>query len=109
MIVSAVSNTFLDVAQRCEKKLEYRYVKGYSRRVTGVKPERGTWVHELLAAHYQAIQNDTDPQRAAETVHSARLEDRWDNLFDEEKEELGDIPGEAWAIYQRYVERYRDA
>lgn len=109
MIVSSVSTTFLDTAQRCEKKLEYRYVKRYERRVTGVKPERGTWVHELLAAHYQAIQDGKDPTKAVEEAHSQRLEERWDNLFDEEKEALGDIPGQAWAIYERYAERYREA
>lgn len=111
MIVDAVSHSFLDTAQRCEKKLEYRYVLGYARRVTGVKPERGTWVHELLASYYQTMQKASkDPIAAAWDRHKAYKKEFWDRLFEEEQEELGkDLPDQAWGIFERYTDRYKDA
>lgn len=113
VLVGAVSHSFLDTAQRCEKKLEYRYVRGYSKRVVGVKPERGTWVHELLAAYYQALQKGQSQSQALQAAaerHTQYKEEFWDRLFEEEQEELGeDLPEQVLSIFNRYIDRYTEA
>src|SRR5690606_29004251 len=86
------------------------YVRGYSRRAMGIKPERGTWVHELLAAYYFALKhNHKNPMQVAEIAHQDYKEGHWDRLFEEEQEALGDLPTEAWNIFERYVRRYEEA
>lgn len=109
-VVDAASHTLLETAQRCDKKLEYRYVRGLSRRVKGIKPERGTWVHTLLEAYYKAIKaGSRKPVEAAHERHVKYQEEFWDELFEEEQEEFGlDLPEVCWGIFERYVERYRE-
>lgn len=109
-IVPSISHSFLEVAQRCERKKEYRYVRGYSRRVKGVKLERGTWIHELLAVYYTAIQQEEkDPLSLTATHHETLLKRKWDPLFDEEKDDLGaDFPETCWAIFKRYVDHWQN-
>jgi len=108
-IVKEISHTFLETAQRCERKKEYRYVRGYQRRVKGTKLERGTWIHELLATYYQGIQQGAEnPLANAWDVHKKLLKEKWDTLFDEEKEQLGaDFPDTCWKIFERYVDHWQ--
>lgn len=107
-IVSSISHSFLETAQRCAKKLEYRYVRGYQVKVGDTKPERGTWIHELLAAYYLALKSKhPDPIKVARFRHAKYKADFWDQLWDEEKEQLGeDMPDTAWGIFERYVKHY---
>lgn len=113
-IVSAVSHSFFETAQRCDKELEYRYVRGYHPRFSGEKPERGTWGHELLASYYMGLKVaqesgiDVDPIHEARKHHEHLLKEKWNKLFDEEKEQLGaDFPDTCWAIFERYVNHWR--
>lgn len=95
------SHTWLETAQRCPKKWEYRYVRGYSRKVKGVKLELGTWVHRLLAAHFRG--------QSIEQEHQSVLAEFWQPLFEEEQEALGlDLPEKALAIAKRYASHYAD-
>lgn len=108
-IVPSISHSFLEVAQRCERKKEYRYVRGYHRRVKGVKLERGTWIHELLAAYYRALQEGhSTPTAYAAQAHQKMLTEKWNKLFDEEKDQLGaDFPDTCWSIFERYVQHWK--
>lgn len=60
--------------------------------------ERGSWLHALLEAHYTG--------EDWEAVHEAKTKE-FNNLFDEEREELGDLPGECKRIMRAYLRRYR--
>lgn len=116
-IVPTVSHTFLDTGQRCLRKLENRYVHRIYPRVKGVKLERGTWVHELLAEFYRsyrAMQESHGYLRveelvdAAQDCHAQMLQTKWNPLWDEEKEAFGsDFPDTCWAIFERYVEHWK--
>lgn len=78
--------------------------------------ELGTWVHELLAAYYLAVKAKMQgkrytlsPMGEVANTHRHLLREKWDPLFDEEKEQLGiDLPDKAWAIFERYVKRYAE-
>src|SRR5690606_17440879 len=104
-----ITPTLLETVKRCQKKAEYRYVRGYVPRVKGTKIERGTWIHELLAAFYGAIKDGRDGLVAAGSKHQQLLEEWWNPLFDEEKELLGkDLPDQAWKIFERYTLYWED-
>lgn len=106
-IAPTISHTLLETAKRCLKKTEYRWIRGYRPRIKGVKLERGTWVHELLAAYYTAWRDGRDPVAEANEAQKRMLQEKWHPLFDEEKEALGeDMPEEAWSIFGRYVRHW---
>jgi len=108
-IAPTISHTLLETVKRCQKKAEYRYVLGYVPRIKGAKIERGTWIHELLAAFYGAIKDGRDGLVAAGYKHQQLLEEWWNPLFDEEKELLGkDLPDQAWKIFERYTLYWED-
>jgi hypothetical protein len=61
---------------------------------------RGTWLHALQEAHHKTwagIEGES-----WEDVHE-RLVDEFDGYFDEEKSELGDLPDEAYRLWQGYL------
>src|SRR5690606_24052035 len=64
-IAPAISHTLLETVKRCQKKAEYRYVRGYVPRIKGTKIECGTWILLLLAAFYSAIKDGRDGLVAA--------------------------------------------
>src|SRR5690606_24436051 len=86
LVVNSVSHSFLQTAQRCDKRLEYRYIRKIAKRVKALKPERGTWIHELLAAYYRALQKGEDGIAAARRRHEEYRAEFWDELFEEEQE-----------------------
>lgn len=105
------SHTMIETAKRCPKKAEYRYVRGYKPLVKGVKLERGTWIHELLAEFYRDAMKHGGPREAGLVAvrekHDQLVEEKWKPLFDEEKESFGfDFPDECLWITQRYVEKW---
>jgi hypothetical protein len=84
----------------CPKSAQYKYAERLkSRRLTAREQplQRGTWVHELLQAHYEG---KSWQQRHAE------LTDKFNSLMDEEKEALGDLPSEAARLMRSYLWHY---
>jgi hypothetical protein len=84
----------------CPKSAQYKYAERLkqvklTRRDQPLK--RGTWVHELLQAYYEG-----GDWRA---VHAANTK-RFELLFDEEKEELGDLPNECLRLFRSYLWHY---
>lgn len=109
-----MSHTEIEHFQRCEYKHYLRYGLGLRPRVMKAQVEVGSWVHSLLEAHYQALKDEKDSSKAVDRKHEQLLAEKWNPLFDEEKELLNkDVPGDldlpetAYRIAKRYVERYR--
>lgn len=114
-----VTNSMLKTMRRCPKQFQYKYIERLKPRI-GSKPlERGKWLHALLEAYYnckkwdaeeaaagtQGADFDTPKPETWEEVH-AQWSERFAELFDEEKEELGDLPRECKSIFKSYLWHY---
>lgn len=92
-----VSNSRIKVYRRCPKAYEFKYVKGLRPKKKGVQLERGSWLHELLMVHC-----DGEDWRERHSL----LTKRFNNLFEEEREHLGDLPRECARIMRSYLRTY---
>lgn len=112
-----LSNSKANTFQRCPKKFHYRYELGLRPKVKALPLERGTWLHTLLEVHYandpnhiiypgkrgvgKGIKVGNDWRKAHRVLTNA-----FNNLFDEEKEDLGNLPEECHRIFMSYLMRY---
>src|SRR3546814_13177104 len=85
--------------KRCPLQFKYKYLDELARRVLSKPLTRGKWFHSLLETYYRP---DDDPANGADGEYRETWEDvhrhmshKFSNLFDEEKEELGDQLGRA--------------
>lgn len=92
-----VSNSRLKVYRRCPKQYEFKYIMGLRKKKRKVELERGSWIHELLMVHA-----DGEDWRDR---HS-ELTKKFNNLFEEEREDLGDLPRECARIMRSYLRTY---
>lgn len=94
---NAKANTF----RRCEKKYEFRYVMGMRPKERAIALERGNWLHQLLM-----VRADGHDWRERHAMLRAQ---NWDNLFQEEREDLGgNLPEEAERLFKGYLAYYRE-
>ena len=93
-----LSNSKVKTWRRCPKQYEFKYVMGLRKRTTTLPLARGDWIHQMLQCHYDG---EGWQQRWKELTIG------FENMFDEEKEELGDLPGETKRIMQSYLHRYK--
>lgn len=63
----------------------------------GVQLERGSWLHELLMVHY-----DGEDWRERHSI----LTKRFNNFFEEEREQLGDLPRDCRRLMLGYLRTY---
>lgn len=85
---------------RCPKASQYKYAERLKPRMATVRDKplrRGTWMHELLEVHYRG---EDWKERHAE------LTAKFNRLFDEEKDALGDLPTECAALMRSYLWHY---
>lgn len=94
-----VSNSKIKTYRRCPNQYRYKYVMKLEPRAKSVQLERGSWIHELLQAHY-----DGEDWRS---LHTKRTKEFY-NLFEEQREELGDLPEECLRIMRSYLRYWRD-
>jgi PD-(D/E)XK nuclease superfamily len=92
-----ISNSKAKTFRRCPKQFNYKYNQRLVPRRRGRAPELGTWVHELLMTHY-----DGEDWREA---HARRTKE-FNNLFEEERESFGDMPGDAARLMRSYLRTY---
>lgn len=84
----------------CPKSAQYKYAERLkARRLTSRETplHRGTWLHELLQAHYEG--------RDWKEVHAENVR-KFNLLMDEEREDLGDLPTECARIMRSYLWHY---
>lgn len=95
-----VSNSRLKTWGRCPNKYRYKYVEKLRPKKKGVALERGSWIHELLMVHC-----DGEDWRERHEL----LTKKFNNLFEEEREMLGDLPRECARIMKAYIRNYDKA
>lgn len=108
--------------RRCQKQYSFRY--DYAQRFFEVSPtdemvpkrakvqlRRGTWLHALQQAHnleWAAASGFKIKDLVGwEDVHASFVAE-YDQLFDEEKEEYGDLPFECERLFRGYLRFWRD-
>jgi hypothetical protein len=94
-----ISNAKLKSYRRCPNAYRYKYVLGIKPKQRRVQLERGSWIHELLMVH-----NDGEDWRQ----RHRELSKQFANLWEEEREDLGDLPDECSRIMRAYLRTYRD-
>jgi hypothetical protein len=99
MVAMRLSNSKEKTWRRCPKKYEFKYVYKLRTKQRSVQLERGSWIHDLLMHHY-----DGEDWEAQHKV----LTKEFYNLFEEEREDLGDLPEECWRIMKSYLRTYKD-
>lgn len=99
MIDLKVSNSKLNTFRRCPKKYEFKYVMKLQTKSKSIALERGSWIHELLMVH--ADGEDWKARHKELTLE-------FGNLFEEQRDELGDLPTECARIMFSYLRYYKD-
>lgn len=92
-----LSNSKVNTFRRCPKRFEYKYEQKLTPKRRKVALERGDWLHQMLQAHYEG----KDWKRLW-----LKLRKQFNNLFEEEREDLGDLPGETARIMTSYLRRW---
>lgn len=94
-----ISNSRLNTYKRCPNKYKYKYVLKLKPKKRSVQLERGSWIHELLMV-------DADGHDWMQ--RHRLLTQEFNNLWEEEREELGNMPGECGRIMRSYKRHYSD-
>lgn len=94
------THSMLKAFERCPQQAAYKYAQRLKKRMVSArdKPlQRGTWFHKLLEEYYAG--------RSWQAAHR-QLCARFADLFDEEKEALGNLPDEMAALMRSYLWHY---
>ena len=94
------THSMLKTFDRCPKQADYKYNQRLKKRMLTAREKplkRGTWIHKLLEVHYAG--GDW------KSAHK-RLCAQYGQLFDEEREALGDLPTEMAALMRSYLWHY---
>jgi hypothetical protein len=89
----------LKTFRRCPKQTQYKYLERLKPRRLGKPLRQGSWGHSLLETYYRG--GDW------EDTHKKLLV-KWGELFDEERDSIGDMPGETKRLMESYLWHYRD-
>lgn len=98
--VEITTHSMLKAFGRCPKQAQYKYVERLKKRRMNERDKplsRGIWLHHLLEAHYAGLD--------WKVVHR-KLSEKFAELFDEERESLGDLPRECAQIMKSYLWHY---
>jgi hypothetical protein len=91
------TQSMLKTFRRCPKQADYKYVQRLKPRVLGRPLRVGKWMHYLQEAYYKGEDWREVHQRLSKDFHE---------LFDEEKEELGDLPRDCYRMMKSYIWHY---
>lgn len=94
------THSMLKTFLRCPKQTQYKYAERLKKRYATARDvplKRGTWFHALLEEHYAG--------RSWKDKHR-ELSSRFSELFDEEKDALGDLPNECLRMMRSYLWHY---
>ena len=103
--LTVVSQSMAKTLKRCPLSFKYKYLDELSPRVTSKPLTRGKWFHSLLEEYYSPADDPNAERVGWEEVHR-RLTNKFALLFDEEKEELGDLPREMKSLMESYLWHY---
>jgi hypothetical protein len=103
MLVKGVSFSSDRKLARCEQQYSYRYEEGIQPKTKKIGLFRGDLGHQLVQAHY------TRPGPGWEAKFEELKKERWDKLFDEEKEDYGmDFMDSLHELMEHYTEHWAD-
>lgn len=91
------THSMLKTFRRCPKQAEYKYVRRLKPKVLGRPLRAGTWGHRLIEVHHKG--GDWHEEHA-------RLSAKFGELFDEERDEIGDLPVDMDRIMRSYFWHY---
>lgn len=94
-----ITQSAMKAFRQCKREFYYKYVLELSPKVHSLPLERGKWVHSLLEEHYSG--RDWRPMHQQFTS-------KFEKLFDEEKEKLGDLPRDIERLMESYFWHYGD-
>lgn len=94
------THSMLKTFRRCPKQAQYKYVERLKPKIMGRPLRLGTWMHRLQEV--QASGGDWIAE------HELMIEKVWAPLFDEEKEDIGDLPGDAFRLMVSYLWHYEN-
>lgn len=94
-----VTHSMITTMRRCPAQFSYKYLERLKPRGLSKPLHRGSWLHALLEAHYEG-----EDWLAVHAEWTAEF----DQLFDEEKERLGDLPTECEQIMLSYLWHWRE-
>lgn len=89
-----LSNSKMKTFNRCEKQYEFKYIMNKKPKARALALERGSWIHDLLQHHYDGMDW---------RERHKELSREFNNLFEEEREELGDLPAECYRLVSAYL------
>lgn len=97
--------------RRCQKQFALRHdyaPDGFElvRRVPKLALTRGSWMHSLQEAHHREWAGLKGKNADWEKVQKAN-EAKFNAYFDEDKAELGDLPGETRRLFESYLRHWR--
>jgi PD-(D/E)XK nuclease superfamily protein len=92
-----VSHSRVKTWNRCHKQYEYKYVEKLRPKKKNRNLELGSWVHELLM-----LWRDGEDWKSRHKEFTAEFMD----YFEEEREDLGDLPNDVMRIMRSYVRQY---
>lgn len=93
-----LSHSDLKTFRRCKKQYHYKVIQGLEPRLQDPKLKAGNWFHELLGSYYKG--------EDWKKVHAQQTK-KFNNLFLEEREHYGDLPGMVLRIMESYLWNYR--
>lgn len=89
------THSMLKTFSRCPKQAQYKYAERLKPRMETSAPlKRGTWMHALLESYYKG--------EDWKATHR-RFSSKFSELFDEEKDALGDLPTECAGLMRSYL------
>lgn len=94
------THSMLKTFQRCPKQAQYKYVERLKKKHATARDKplrRGVWFHELMEVHYAG---------GDWKARHKQLSAKFSELFDEEKDALGDLPRELAALMRSYLWHY---
>ena len=97
--VAITTHSMIKTMRRCPRMALYKYHDRLKPRAVSKPLQVGKWMHYLLEAHYKG-----EDWRAVHAI----LSEKFSELFDEEKEKLGNLPVECAALMESYLWHYRD-
>lgn len=95
---SIATHSMLKTFRRCPMQTRYKYLLRLKPKITGKPLHRGSWIHKLLEVHYKGGDWEAEHQQ---------LSLKFNEMFDEEKEQYGDLPREIRQLMQSYFWHYQ--
>jgi hypothetical protein len=92
------THSMIKTFRRCPKQAEYKYFQRLKPRVLGKPLRQGTWMHRLQEVYYKG------GDWREEHEH---LSYKFSELFDEERDEIGDLPTECARMMESYLWHYK--